>query len=158
VTMAGQELVVSASDDATVRIWDPATGTQLKLLEGHGAAVRGVCSVTVDGQELLASASDDWTLRIWEPATGTRQRLLKGHQGWVNAVCSMTVAGQGLVASASTDWTVRIWDPATGQPQALMRVERPLLACARIDSHGLAVGGEGGLYGFDIVACAHPER
>ena len=67
----------------------------------------------------------------------------------------MTVAGRELLASAGADRTVRIWDPATGQAQALIRVERPLLACARIGPQGLAAVGEEGVYGFCILPTAN---
>jgi WD40 repeat protein len=70
VTVAGKELVGSASADGTVRIWDPGAGEQLSILEGHRAEVGCVCPVTVTGRELLASAGDDGTVRIWDPGTG----------------------------------------------------------------------------------------
>ena len=35
VTVAGRELLASGGDDGTVRIWDPATGAQHAVLEGH---------------------------------------------------------------------------------------------------------------------------
>ena len=38
-------------------IWDPATGQELRRLEGHTDIVNGVRAVTVGGPELLASAS-----------------------------------------------------------------------------------------------------
>jgi NB-ARC domain/WD domain, G-beta repeat len=158
VTVAGRQLLASASSDLTVRIYDPATGTQQAVLKGHRGWVNAVCAVTVAGRQLLASASNDRTVRIWDPATGTQQAVLKGHHDWVNAVCAVTVAGRQLLASAGEDGTVRIWDPATSQPQALIRVERPLLACARIDSQGLAAGGQGGVYGFDILLGANPGQ
>ena len=158
VTVAGQELLASASRDRTVRIWDPATGTQQAVLEGHRGAVNAVCTVTVAGRELLASGGGEGTVRIWDPATGTQQAVLEGHRGAVNAVCAVTVAGQELLASTGHDQTVRIWDPATSQAQALIRVETPLLACGPIDSQGLAAGGRGGMFGFDILPGANPHQ
>src|SRR5262249_50038876 len=70
VVVARKELLASASADGTVRIWDPATGEQRIVLEGHRAEVNDVCQVTVTGRELLASAGDDGTVRIWDPETG----------------------------------------------------------------------------------------
>ena len=54
-----------------MRIWDPGTGQQRAVLEGHQSEIGGVCPITVAGQEMLASAGDDGTVRIWDPATGT---------------------------------------------------------------------------------------
>jgi WD40 repeat protein len=66
----GQPMLATASDDGTVRIWDPATSQPHAILEGHQDSVNAVCPVTVDGQPMLATASDDRTVRIWDPATG----------------------------------------------------------------------------------------
>ena len=67
VTVDGRALLASGGADGTVRLWDPHTGEQLTVLEGHQNAVSAVCAVTVDGRELLASGSDDGTVRLWDP-------------------------------------------------------------------------------------------
>ena len=105
------QLLASASQDCTVRLWNPATGEQLQKLEGHTAGVSAV-AFSPDGQ-LLASASLDHTVRLWNPATGEPLQKLEGHTRWVNAV-AFSSDGQ-LLASASQDRTVRLWNPATGE-------------------------------------------
>ena len=87
----------------TVRIWDPATGTQLAALEGHTGAVNALCAFTQDGQPRLASAGDGRTVRIWDPATGTQLAALEGHTGSVNALCAFTQDGQPRLASGADD-------------------------------------------------------
>jgi Trypsin-like peptidase domain/AAA ATPase domain/WD domain, G-beta repeat len=121
VTVRGREMLASAGDDWTVRIWDPATGEPQAVLEGHQDWVRALCAVAADGRELLASAGDDRTIRIWDPATGEQPAVLEGHHGGVSALCRVTVAGQHLLASAGTDRTIRIWDPATGEQRGVLR-------------------------------------
>ncbi len=120
VTVDGQDLLASGGDDGTVRIWDPATGEQRAVLEGHQDWVGAVCAVTVDGRDLLASGGDDGAVRIWDPATGEQRAVLEGHQGGVDAVCAVTVDGRDLLASGGDDRTVRIWDPATGEQRAVL--------------------------------------
>jgi len=51
-------------------LWDPGTGVQVRVLEGHQGRVWAVCPVEVDGRELLATASHDRTVRLWDPHTG----------------------------------------------------------------------------------------
>ena len=121
VTVRGRELLASAGDDWTVRIWEPATGEPQAVLEGHEDWVRALCAVAAQGRQLLASAGDDRTVRVWDPATGEECFILEGHNGGVGALCTVTVAGQQLLASAGTDRTVRIWDPATGEQRAVLR-------------------------------------
>ena len=68
--------LASAGDDATVRIWDAATGVLRASMAGHGGPVRAV-AISPDGA-WLASAGDDATVRIWDAATGSPQ----GVDGW----------------------------------------------------------------------------
>ena len=74
-------LLASASDDGTVRLWDPATGQPAATLEGHTGGV-GAVAFSPDGR-LLASAGHDGTVRLWDPATGQPAATLEGHAGGV---------------------------------------------------------------------------
>ena len=107
-------LLASASGDGIVRLWDPATGSTIRILEGHQDDVNAV-AFSRDGR-LLASASGqfqkDNTVRLWDPATGATVRTLAGHENSVNTV-AFNPDGR-LLASGSTDNTIRLWDPATG--------------------------------------------
>jgi WD40 repeat protein len=103
-------MLASASDDSTVRLWNPATGAQKQTSEGHESWVTLV-TFSQDGM-MLASASGDSTVRIWDPATGVHKQTLEGHSSTVRSV---TFSQDGtMLASASCDSTVRLWDPATG--------------------------------------------
>ncbi len=63
VTMTpDRRIVISASDDRTIRFWKRATGKCLRVLKGHKHRVTAVL-VTPDGRFLL-SASADQTLRF----------------------------------------------------------------------------------------------
>jgi WD40 repeat protein len=104
------KLVASASNDATVRLWDAATGAALQTLKGHTDLVKAV-AFSPDGK-LVTSASYDATVRLWDVATGAALQTLKGHTRNVRAV-AFSPDGK-LVASASDDETVRLWDVATG--------------------------------------------
>ena len=108
--------LASAGDDATVRLWDPATGTQLATLTGHTSWVTAV-AFSPDGRG-LASAGYDGTVRLWDPATGAQLATLTGHTDLVDAV-AFSPDGQ-LLASAADDGTVRLWDPATGAQLATL--------------------------------------
>jgi small GTP-binding protein len=57
------QLIASASRDLLVRIWDPQTGTQIQVLEGHTNSVEYV-SFFDDGR-LLVSLSEFGTVMIW---------------------------------------------------------------------------------------------
>jgi len=55
---------VTASADRTLRVWDTASGTCLKVVEAHAAAVLGV-AFNAQGQ-VLASSSDDGEVKLWQ--------------------------------------------------------------------------------------------
>ncbi|KAL2126257.1 hypothetical protein VTI74DRAFT_1305 [Chaetomium olivicolor] len=103
--------LASASEDKTIKIWDPATGECLSTFEGHRGVVRSVAWSR--DMARLASASDDNTVKIWDPATGECVSTLKGHRGAVRSVAWSRDASR--LASASADKTFKIWNPATSQ-------------------------------------------
>jgi DNA-binding beta-propeller fold protein YncE len=78
------QLVASASDDNTVRLWEAATGTYRSTLEGHSSWVTAV-AFSPDGQ-LVASASRDNTVRLWEAATGTHRSTLRSPSEYISHI------------------------------------------------------------------------
>jgi WD40 repeat protein len=62
------KLIVSASFDHTLKVWDAQTGQMLRSLEGHSRWVVS-CAFSPDGK-LIVSASYDHTLKVWDAQTG----------------------------------------------------------------------------------------
>jgi WD40 repeat protein len=102
--------VATGGKDGTVRLWDPASGTQQRQLDGHTGSVYAV-AWSPDGT-ILATAGHDGTARLWDAATGTQHRQLDGHIGRVWSV-AWSPDGTTL-ATAGDDATARLWDAATG--------------------------------------------
>ena len=68
----GRTVVVSGSDDGTVRVWDAATGAPVgDPFTGHAGGVSAVAVGQLDGRTVVVSGSDDGTVRVWDAATGT---------------------------------------------------------------------------------------
>ena len=65
---ADQDGVVTASDDATLKIFDFAGGLQESTLTGHGWEAKSVDWHPNKG--LLVSGSKDHTVKLWDPRTG----------------------------------------------------------------------------------------
>ena len=55
--------LASGNDDKTIKIWEVATGKQLRTLNGHSYRVNSVV-YSPDGR-YLASGSGDKTIKIW---------------------------------------------------------------------------------------------
>jgi WD40 repeat protein/uncharacterized caspase-like protein len=96
-------LIATASDDATIRLWQP-DGQLLQTLAGHQDRVTSVAFSATGG---LASGSTDRTVRLWNATDGSVQATLSGHQDAVTHV-AFSADGQ-MLASASRDRTVQLW-------------------------------------------------
>ncbi|MEG4796628.1 CHAT domain-containing protein [Microcoleus sp. LAD1_D1] len=105
------KLLATASRDKTVKLWDTATGQQIKTLSGHTDSVN-IVSFSPDGK-LLATSSDDKTVKLWDTSTGKEIKTLSGHTNSVNIV-SFSPDGK-LLATGSADETVKLWDTTTGK-------------------------------------------
>lgn len=104
-------LLVSGSDDKTVRLWNAKTGELHQTLESHSRSIRSVAFAP--NSQLLASGSADKTIRVWNAQTGKLCYCLEGHTDCVDSV-AFSPNGQ-LLASGSEDKTVRLWDATTGE-------------------------------------------
>ncbi|AKE64099.1 tolB protein precursor, periplasmic protein [Microcystis aeruginosa NIES-2549] len=101
--------LASGGSDNTIKIWEVATGKQLRTLTGHSRGVESVV-YSPDGR-YLASGSADKTIKIWEVATGKQLRTLTGHS---SGVLSVVYSPDGrYLASGSWDNTIKIWEVAT---------------------------------------------
>jgi WD40 repeat protein len=105
--------VVSGSDDKTVRLWDLATGKEVRKFTGHENFVLAV-AVTPDGKYVI-SGSADKTVRVWELATEKEVRPFRGHGDRVTSV-AVTADGKYVVSGSgqssffsNADNTVRVW-------------------------------------------------
>jgi WD40 repeat protein/serine/threonine protein kinase len=103
--------LASASNDHTVRVWDAASGREIRTLTGHTGPVYSV-AFSPDGKR-LASAGDDQIIKVWDVGSGRNTLSLKGH---TNRVASLAFSPRGeRLASASDDKTVRVWDVVGGR-------------------------------------------
>jgi WD40 repeat protein len=98
--------IVTASQDATARVWDASTGSEVLVLRGHADWIRAV-AWSPDGA-LIATAAEDRTARIWDAATGVELGCLRGHLDLLHAV-GWSPDSRRLV-TGSHDSTARIWD------------------------------------------------
>ena len=71
--------------DHTARLWDSATGREIRKIEGHLREVELV-AFSPDGKTALSARGSDYTVRLWDSATGreipeARGALGPGHFG-----------------------------------------------------------------------------
>jgi eukaryotic-like serine/threonine-protein kinase len=149
----GVPVVISGGGDATVRVWDLATGIPIgSPFTGHAGAVHAVATVQLDGRPVVVSGGEDKTVRVWDMATGTPVGSpFTGHTYAVCALATAQLGGRPVVVCSSLNDTVRIWDLATGktfEPRfhtlEYARRRRRVLAVATAQSDGRVVAVCGG--------------
>jgi WD40 repeat protein len=128
-------VLASVSRDRSVRLWDAATGTCLRAIEDHAAALLSIAGA---GDGTFATGCADSTIRVRD-ASGAPLRTLAGHTGWVWALAPL---GPGLLASASEDGAVKLWNAQHGTCIAAIEGALPLRT---IDTQPAVAPGRGAL-------------
>jgi WD40 repeat protein len=105
------QILASASDDKTVRLWD-FDGNALHILDKHTDKVNRV-RFSSNGK-ILASASDDKTVKLWN-LKGGLIKTIEEHKSPVRDV--IFNPDSSTIASASEDSTVILWNYQSGKLQ-----------------------------------------
>jgi WD40 repeat protein/uncharacterized caspase-like protein len=88
-----------------VKLWDIASGHQIKTFAGHSKQVSSV-AFSPDGRTILAG-SDDATIKLWDVSTGRVVKTLAG---------SFAFSPDGrTVLSENSDKTLTLWEVASGR-------------------------------------------
>jgi RNA polymerase sigma factor (sigma-70 family) len=144
--------LASGSIDATLRIWDVATGAEKKILQCPNIYVIAV-AFSPDGETLAAAggaqpAAFDRTIRwsfkevpkderyykeigeikMWDVATWTERRIFQGDTGRVNSVAFRPDGT--ILAAGLRDGTIHLWERATGRECAGFRANGQVKAVA----------------------------
>jgi F-box and WD-40 domain protein CDC4 len=120
-----QQWLITASDDHTIFVLDPLTGTVLHKLEGHES---GIWALAANGKRLL-SGSADRTLRVWNLESGKCTHVFAGHTSTIRCLQVVDPSAtrddrlsEGdsclLVVTGSRDHTLRVWAiPQDDEPE-----------------------------------------
>ncbi|NWV04062.1 POC1B protein, partial [Ptilonorhynchus violaceus] len=100
------QVLASASQDHTVRLWIPYINGESSVLKGHTACVRSV-SFSHDGYSVV-SASNDKSIKIWSVCYQRLLFTLFQHSRWVR--CAKFSPDGRIIASCGEDKCVNIWD------------------------------------------------
>ncbi|CAN5778721.1 NB-ARC domain-containing protein [soil metagenome] len=125
-------VLVSASNDSTVRLWQLEAIRKISTFDvaGHedvcqmlpGANHKAYRALYSPDGNLLAIAGHRWDIQLWAPNAvngPTLQRTLQGHSDPILGL-AFHPAGK-MLASSSMDQTVRLWDVGSGQSYATLQ-------------------------------------
>jgi WD40 repeat protein len=105
--------IATGAPDGTARLWDVATGTQIRLFNTSGSSVSSA-AISSNGM-VLATGGSDGIVRLWNTANGQllRSLQLEFDAGTVTDLSFSPATGELLVAWV--DGILRTFDPTTGE-------------------------------------------
>ncbi|KDQ61215.1 hypothetical protein JAAARDRAFT_152322 [Jaapia argillacea MUCL 33604] len=114
--------IISASDDHSIHVYSPLTGTLVRSLDGHEGGVWALAAT----KNTLVSGSTDRTVRIWDLSTGRCTHVFGGHTStvrclaivkpeWLDMVDDDGIVTRErwpkapLIVTGSRDHSLRVW-------------------------------------------------
>jgi WD40 repeat protein len=148
--------LASGGADNSIRIWDVASGLELRALVGHQNWIKSL-AVNSKG-DLLASGSNDRTVKIWNVASGGELLTLSGHQAAVEAI--VFSGDDRMIISGSSDNSIKIWDASSGRELRTLTGHTSAIAtlAVSIDGKTLASGSADGAIKLWNLADGSPIR
>ena len=118
-------VLITGSYDTTIKVWDIATGEEIRTLEGHTSGVR---CLQFDDSKLISGCTDR-TVKVWDWRKGECLATHVGH--------SLGIVGlhfdSSLLATASMDKTIKIWN-FTDSSRFTLRGHTDWVNAVRVDS------------------------
>lgn len=123
--------IISASDDNSIHVYSPSTGSLIHSFEGHAGGIWCLAAT----KNMLVSGSSDRIARIWDMSTGRCTHAFGGHTSTIRAlslvmpeVITWTDKNgnrrrerwpkRPLLVTGSRDYTCRVWNlPKAGDPE-----------------------------------------
>jgi RNA polymerase sigma factor (sigma-70 family) len=135
--------------DATVSLWDTATGKLRRLFCIPRVGLIEQLYFSADGQRLLIPAG--CLVRLWDIATGKEVLEQNAHAYSVRSL-AFTPDGRSIVSGGGE--TIRVWDAKTGQQRQVMAAQRWTVNQLMIRPDGRCVvscGADGTLRMHDLA-------
>lgn len=127
---SGEQVATLADDGRSIRLWNTATGTLVRILHRSDPPVRAIV-FRPDGKQLALGCRDN-SVRLWNLATATEAAVLRGH-GQPPRLLAYRADGRRLLSQAIDG--VRLWDTESG---------RAIAAIATSAAENLALFSEDG--------------
>jgi mono/diheme cytochrome c family protein len=139
--------VATGGADRTVRLWEAATGKELKRFDGHTDEIYAV-AVSRDAKRVV-SAGRDRKVRAWDGERGNALHVLEEHSAPVRAVA---ISPDGsFIFSGADDGTIAFWNLDKGtKPFATWKAHAGAVTTLAVSPGGFPFlsGGRDGMVHF----------
>ncbi|CAI6311418.1 unnamed protein product [Periconia digitata] len=122
------QILITGSYDATVKVWDLTTGKEIRTLQGHTEGIR--CLQFTD--TVLITGSLDGSVKVWDWRTGECKATIRSHDRVPNSGVIGVHMVDNILATASTDHTIVVHDVRSRSKYALVGHEE-WVNCVKLD-------------------------
>ncbi|VDD86969.1 unnamed protein product [Enterobius vermicularis] len=146
------DLIVTGSDDNTLKVWSASKATCLHTLTGHTGGVWS--SEMSECGSFIVSGSTDRTVRVWDVGSG---RCLYNLQGHTSTVRCMALK-ENILVSGSRDTTIRVWNISTGTHLCTLHGHVSAVRCVKFDGKRIVSGAYDyciKVWDVELGACIH---
>jgi len=126
-------ILMTASFEGTVRLWDVASRTPKEIHEGQKDKDKATSTAVSPDTKWLAAGFENGKVRIWDTAR-MQQRVIAGHTHQVLGL--VFTPDSKYLLSASTDGRARVWDVGTGSMKHTFEGHAKGAMCAALDPAG----------------------
>ncbi|HSS22395.1 MAG TPA: caspase family protein [Pyrinomonadaceae bacterium] len=114
----GKLLATATYRSSTIKLWETATGRELRDLSTGTQSAMGIAPFVVFSPDsrLLAAAAGDNSVKIWDVTTGVELQSLAGPQGSLASsfgVSFIAFTANGQIVTVSD--AIKVWDVASGR-------------------------------------------
>ena len=151
---ADDRLVMAATRDSTVRVWDLATEKEqppIVLKDGPSKPDKFTCAAFTPDRRHLVTGRRTGAVELWDLRTGVRVRRFAGHPGEVACVAG-SADGVRVVSGAGN--ALRFWDGATGAELKPLKGDHGRIYCVALRRDGrraLSGGVDGVIRLWDLA-------
>lgn len=134
----GDHLLLSGSQDCSVRLWDIGSSDELRQYNGARGPIERLLVCQETG--LVMALGSGREIPVWNVDQSEPVRWLAGHTSRITAA---EVVRSQLLVTASLDRSVRVWNPISGLQMRALTGHSQAVTCLAADAGGrfIASGG-----------------
>lgn len=114
LVLAGGRHLLSAGEDASIRLWDVESSTCVKEMKGHTDVITDL--TLLNNEQYVVSVSRDDSMMMWDLSSGKCLMVMRDPNQLAYPFLSVTTLPDDIhIVSCSNNGVFSVWDTSTGQ-------------------------------------------